>query len=301
MDAASGARLVLLGAIWGASFLFLRMAVPEFGAPALIEVRLLLAALLLAGVAAFSKRPLNWSANWRHYAIVGIMNTGAPFLLFAYAAGTLPASLLSVFNSLAGIFGAGIAAVWVKAPVTRSAALGLASGLLGVVVLAGDHFSAAAITEAPLDVALALGAATLAPFLYGLAGVYIKKSAATADSFSTAHGSLWTSALFAAPFLVLFPPAAAPGALSWSAALALGVICTGVAYMLYFRLIADLGAMRAMTVGFLIPVFGVVWGVVFLSEPITPALVGGGALIVLGTALATGAVKFPPLSAARRA
>ena len=295
MDAGSAARLVLLAAIWGASFLFLRIAVPEFGAPALIELRLALAALLFAVVAAATKRSLGWKANWRRYAIIGIINTGAPFLLFAYAAASLPASLLSVFNSLAAVFGAAIGAIWFRTPVTKSAALGLAAGFAGVIVLAAEHILAARISGDFAGTALALAAVTVAPALYGLAGVYIKKAAATIDSFSIAHGSMWTAAAFALPFLIVFPPVAPPGAASWGAALALGLLCTGVAYLLYFRLIADIGAMRAMTVGFLIPVFGVVWGVVFLGERITVSLVGGGALIVAGTALATGAVKLGTL------
>ena len=291
MTYSSLARLVLLGAIWGASFLFMRIAVPAFGPPALIELRLLAAAVLLALVAAATGRSLDWKRHWLHYSIIGATNSAVPFLLFAFAAKSLPASLLSVFNSLAPIFGAIVAALWFKTSVSRSAALGLASGVLGVAILTSDHLMHASVTGDWFAVALAFGAATLAPICYAVAGAYIKWRAADSDAFSNAHGSMWASSLIALPLALMFLPPATPSGMDWTAAAALGVICTGIAYLLYFRLIAELGPMRTLSVSFLIPVFGVLWGALFLGEAVGWSLVIGGSLILLGTALATGFIN----------
>lgn len=295
MNAASIARLIALGAIWGASFLFMRIAAPAFGAAPLIGVRLMLAALFLFAVAVAMRRSLPWRANWARYSIIGAVNSAAPFLLFAYAATTLPASILSIFNSLAPIFGAMVSAAWLKTPVTPKLAVGLAAGVAGVGVLTFDHLAHVRLDSDPRALALAFAAATGAPLLYGIAATYIKKTAAGGDAFNNAHGSMWASSLMTIPFAVAFAPAAPPAAIDWAAAAALGLVSTGGAYLLYFKLIADLGAPRAMTVSFLIPVFGVIWGVVFLKEPVGLSLLIGGGLIVLGMALCLG-VRLNPFA-----
>lgn len=288
MNAASLIRLIALGAIWGASFLFMRVAAPAFGAPSLIGVRLGLAALFLFAVALVTARALPWRENWLRYSVIGVVNSAAPFMLFAYSATTLPASILSIFNSLAPIFGAAVSAVWLKTPVTPRLAAGLAAGVAGVGVLTFDHIAHVKLDADPVALALAFAAATGAPFLYGVAATYIKKTASGGDAFNNAHGSMWASALLTAPFAALFAPAAPPVAIDWAAAAALGLLSTGAAYLLYFKLIADLGAPKAMTVSFLIPVFGVLWGVVFLGERIDWSLALGGGLIILGMALCLG-------------
>ena len=293
-------RLILLGAIWGASFLFMRIAVPSFGPPVLIELRLLTAALLLALVAVATGRKLQWNRHWRHYSIIGAINSAVPFLLFAYAAMTLPASLLSLFNSLAPIFGAIVAAIWFRTSVSRSAAIGLASGVLGVAVLTSDHLMHATVSGNWVVVALSFGAATLAPVCYAVAGAYIKWKASDSDAFANAHGSMWASSALALPLALVFLPSTSPSGMDWFAATALGVICTGVAYLLYFKLIAELGPMRTLSVSFLIPVFGVLWGAVLLNEPVGWTLLVGGVLILLGTALATGILKTSRTSEANK-
>jgi drug/metabolite transporter (DMT)-like permease len=303
MNPASLIRLVLLGAIWGASFLFTRVAVPSFGAPALVEIRLASAALFLALVAVLTRKSVGWR-QWPDYLAIGAINTALPFLLFAYAARSLPASILSLFNSLAPIFGAIVAAIWFKTSVSRGAATGLASGVLGVAVLTSDHLIGSSVHGDLLALAFAFGAATLAPVCYAIAGAYIKWRSSDSQPFAKALGSMWTSALLILPLAYVFLPSAQPSEAEWGAAVILGIVCTGVAYILYFRLIADIGPMQSLSVAFLIPAFGVLWGVVFLDEPIGWSLFIGGALILLGTALATGLIepalksKVPVTSAA---
>lgn len=286
MTIASVVRLILLGAIWGSSFLFMRIAAPAFGPPTLIGVRLGLAALFLACVALATRRALPVGSNWRHYLFIGAVNSAAPFLLFAYAALHLPASLLSLFNSLAPLCGAVVAALWLKTPITTRTGIGLILGTGGVGVLSYERLAAASVTGETTTLALSFAAALGAPLLYGVAATYIKKTAFGGKPFDNAHGSMWAASLLAAPFAVAFAPAAAPAAPIWGAALALGLMCTGIAYLLQFKLITDLGPTRALTVAFLIPVFGVLWGVALLGEPVTAYLLGGGALIILGMYLA---------------
>lgn len=282
MTPGSIVRLITLGAIWGSSFLFMRIAAPAFGPAPLIGIRLGLAALFLGAVAIAARRALPVRANWRHYLFIGAVNSAAPFLLFAYAAQTLPASVLSLFNSLAPICGAIVAALWLKTPISVRTGAGLLLGLCGVGVLTFEHLVDARVAGGLNALALAFAAALAAPTLYGVAAAYIKKTAFAGAPFDNAHGSMWAASFLAAPFAIAFAPSVAPTTPVWGAALALGLLCTGVAYLLQFKLIADLGPTRALTVAFLIPVFGVLWGVLFLGEPVSLYLVGGGAMIVFG-------------------
>jgi drug/metabolite transporter (DMT)-like permease len=289
--------MILLGAIWGASFLFMRIAAPAMGPAALIALRLFTAALFLGVMAVASGKMLPLREKWRHFLFIGAVNSAAPFLLFAYAALTLPASVLALFNSLAAIAGAIVAAIWLKTPVTRRAAAGLALGVAGVGVLTAERMGDATLDGTLMRVALSFLAALAAPICYGVATTYIKRHALGASAFDNAHGSLWFAAVLTAPLAFAFAPAAAPAPPQWAASLALGILCTGVAYLMHFRLISEIGPMRTLTVAYLIPLFGVIWGAVFLGEPITPALLGAGALILSGLYLAV----QPPAQAAARA
>lgn len=285
MNAASAIRLVTLAAIFGGSFLFMRIAVPVLGPAVTIECRVALAGLFLSVIALVLKKPLQLRRHWKHYLILGLFNSGLPFLLFAVAARTLSASLLSVLNATAPIWGAVIGAAWHRQGPSARTLLGLALGMAGVALLVGvDHASAG--PGAAWAIAAGLGAACC----YGIATTYAKsaKAAQGVDSFANAHGSMWGAALVVLPALLLFPaPSAATGGVM-AAVLALGILCSGIAYLIYFRLIADIGATPALTVTFLVPVFGILWGCLFLGEHITWMTIAGAAVVVLGTALVTG-------------
>lgn len=282
MNTASVARLLLLAAIWGGSFLFMRVAVPVLGPTELIGYRVALAALFLLGVALLRSRSLHLRTHWRHYLILGACNSALPFLLFAFAARTLSASLLSIVNATAPIFAASIASLMRRTLPAPRVALGLVLGICGVAVLASFD----AFMRKP-GAGLALVAGLAASLSYGIASIYAK-SAADVDAFSNAHGSMWAATLLIAPAVPFFPAPYAPGADTIAAVVGLGVVCSGVAYLLYFRLIADLGAASALTVTFLIPVFGVLWGHVFLGEPVGWYTLAGSLIVVAGTALVTG-------------
>ena len=282
MSSRSFLRLLSLSAIWGASFLFMRMGAPVLGPALLIELRVGLAAIFLLVVGMILKRGLDVRRNWKHYLVLGLFNSALPLLLFAFAARTLSASLLSILNATAPIWGAVIGAVWTRTAPSGRALLGLGLGVSGVVMLVGFDPSALR-PDAPFAIALSLGAA----FSYGIATNYAKV-AKKVEPFANAQGSMWAATFLVAPTVPFFSNAVMPTATIALAVLALGVVCSGVAYLLFFRLIADVGATPALTVTFLVPVFGVFWGHFLLGEPVGWNTVAGACVVILGTALVTG-------------
>jgi drug/metabolite transporter (DMT)-like permease len=293
MTTADLLRLITLSAIWGASYLFMRIGAPVLGPVLLIALRLALAALFLWVVALALKKRLNLRAHWRHYAVLGLFNSALPFLFFAIAARTLPASLLSVLNATAPIWAAVITAIWTRKMLSRQAVLGLATGIAGVSLLVG--FDPATLGPgAPLAIALSLAAS----LCYGIASLYANLSKRQVEPFANAHGSMWAAALWIAPAAPFFPTIATPSLVVLAIVLALGIVCSGVAYLLYFRLIQDVGAASALTVTFLVPVFGVLWGYLILNEPVGWHTLAGACAVICGTAWVTG---FSPTALLRRA
>jgi drug/metabolite transporter (DMT)-like permease len=282
-NATTTACLLALAAIWGASFLFMRIAAPVLGPAILIELRVAIAAAFLAGMAAIMRKPLHLRCNWRRYLALGLLNSALPFFLLAYAAQTLPASLLAILNATSPIFGALAGALWLRRPPSAAATAGLALGVAGVAILVGfDAHARASGSRGAVLTALA------AALCYGLASVYAKAAGSRTDPFLNAHGSMWAAVLLTAPALPFIRATQAPTLEVSLAVLALGVLCTGIAYLLYFRLIRDLGPTSALTVTFLIPVFGVLWGVLFLDEQVGLHTLAGTLVVLSGTALVTG-------------
>ena len=275
-------RLVLLAAIWGSSFLFMRISAPVLGPAVLIEYRVAFAALFLAVVGLVLHKSLDLRRNWKHFLILGFLNSAFPFLLFAFAARTLSASVLSVLNATAPMFGALIAALWSRQSISATTAIGLVLGTAGVALLVGFD----SVTSRD-GAALAVGAALFAAFSYSVASAYAK-SARSVDPFANAHGSMWAATLLVMPALLFFPQPQEATIGIMGAALALGVMCTGIAYILYFKLIADVGTTSALTVTFLNPLFGILWGSLFLHEVVGWHTIAGSAIVIMGTALVTG-------------
>ena len=282
MSTANLLRLILLAAIWGGSFLFMRIAAPVLGPAVLIEYRVVFASLFLLAVALLMKKPLDLRQNWKHYLILGFFNSALPFLLYAYAARTLSASVMAVLNATAPIWGAVIGAVWQRQMVSARVMLGLVMGTGGVALLVGfDHASSRE------GAGLAIAAALFAAFNYGIASTYAK-SARAVEPFANAHGSMWAASLLVLPSLAFFPQPGQATVGIMGAALALGVVCSGVAYLLYYRLIRDVGPTSALTVTFLSPLFGILLGTVFLEEVVGWYTIVGSAIVIVGTALVTG-------------
>lgn len=275
------ALLLILAALWGGSFVFMRVAAPALGAIPLAFARTTLAAVVLLAIAVAQRKLPDFRTCWRDYAIVGIVNSAIPFVLFSFAGQHIAASTAAVLNATSPFFGALAAAIWLADPLTLRKVGGMSIGLAGVVLLVGW-------TPEPLspNALLAIGACLGATLCYGLGSVYTKRRLQGVPTFAIACGSQFAAALALAP---LAPFAAVPGPVSTLVVLnvvALAVLSTAVAYLIYFKLIADIGPGGALTVTFLIPLFGVLWGFLFLDEPLTSNLLAGGALILIGTALA---------------
>jgi drug/metabolite transporter (DMT)-like permease len=305
MNPAQAIQLLVLAALWGASFLFIRVGVAEFGVAPLMALRVGIGALCLLIVLA-ARRPLRESAaTFRARAwpllVVGILNSAAPFCLFAYAELTLPAGVTSVINASTPLWGALVAFLWLKDRLSALRTVGLAVGFAGVLLLVWNQVDspAGASHTAPLATALAAGAALGATLLYGIAANYTKRYLSGVDALSVAAGTMTGATLVLVPFAVVAWPAAPVSLHAWAAVVGLGVACTGVAYLLYFHLLAVAGPARAITVTFVIPIFGILWGALFLGETVSPGMLAGCVVIVVGTALATGALRRLPGIGAR--
>lgn len=223
---------------------------------------------------------------------MGLLNSTLPFLLFVVAASVLSAGLMSIFNATTPIWGAIIAWWWLGEKLTRTRVLGLLVGLLGVAGLAWGKADFK-ITASGISPALGVAACVLAPFFYGVAANYSRQRLAGVPPLAVATGTQAAAALVLAGPAWLWWPAVQPSAQAWGAAAVLAVACTSLAYVLFFRLIAHVGPAKAMSVTFLIPPFAMVWGWLFLAEQPTAAMLMGCVVILLGTAWATGAMKWP--------
>ncbi|CAK3046050.1 Drug/metabolite transporter (DMT)-like permease [Vibrio crassostreae] len=287
-------KLIMLAAIWGGSFLFMRIAANPLGPAVLIEARVLCAAVTLLLVSFYLKRKLSFNAHAKHFFILGLFNTALPFLFFAYAAQTLNASTLAILNSTAPIWAAIIGAIWTKTTLEARVLLGLGIGVTGVGVLVG--WDAMNIGQ---EAILPIFAAVMAAFSYGIASNYTKQ-APKVEAFNNAHGSMWAVVLIVLPFVFFMPMQEAPNLTITMSVILLGAVCTGLAYLLYFNLINELGAPSALSVTFLIPVFGILWGNLFLDEAIGINTVVGSILVITGTMLVTGMTPSKMIEGAKQ-
>lgn len=286
------AELFALAALWGGSFLFMRVAVPEFGPVAVAALRVAGASLLLVPLLAARGEASALVAHWRPIAIVGVTNSALPFLAFAYAAQSIDAGASAIFNSATPLFAAVIAWLWLADRMTRARLLGLVIGFAGVVGIA--LYKAGLHGSATVPAILACLAATVC---YGISPSLAKRHLSGVPPLAVATGSqLSATALLAVPALLVWPTTP-PSAKGWLLIAVLAFFCTGLAYILYFRLIANAGPANAVAVTYLVPIFAVVWGGVFLGERLTVPLVAGCVVVFLGTALATGMlpVRYPSL------
>lgn len=289
--AGNAADFVLLSAIWGSSFLFTRLGTVEFGALATAFVRVAVATAFLLPLVWLRGLGPQLRKHWKAILVIGLFNSGIPFVCFAFALLTITTGLSAILNATVPLFGALVAWLWLKDRPDGSRMLGLAIGFAGVAALAWDKagFKAGAGSGAAMWAILACLLATLC---YGFAACAAKRYLAGLPALVTATGSqLGATIALALPAFWLWP-AQNPGMKAWLSLVVVGVLCTGVAYILYFRLIENTGPAKAVTVTFVVPVFAVIYGGIFLGEQVTPFMVLCGAVIVGGTALSTGLVRL---------
>jgi len=289
-------EFLALAAIWGASFLFMRIAAPELGPVPLMLLRCVIGALTLLPVLWLRKAWPALRASAGHIALVGVVNSAIPFVLLGAASLVLAAGTTSILNALAPLWAAAIAFAVFGDRLSRWQLIGLVLGVCGVILLSG---SGAASGESVSDATLmlAFAAAVAATFAYGVGANLTRARLRGVNPLAVAFGSqVSASAVLLVPALLLWPEPDSLGqgvlpSTLWVSVLALGTVCTGLAYLLFFRLIGSLGATRAVSVTFVIPVFGLGWGAWLLNETIDAWTLAGAAVIVLGTALATGTLK----------
>jgi drug/metabolite transporter (DMT)-like permease len=282
---------VLLAAIWGSSFLFMRLATVEFGALPTAALRVAIASVFLLPLLAWRGQARVMRKHWKPIFAIGVLNSGIPFLCFSFALLSITTGLSAILNATVPLFGALVAWAWLRDKPAASRVLGLAIGFAGVALLAWDKasFKPDASGIAP---AWAVLACLVATFCYGIAGNAAKVYLSGLPALATATGSQIGATLLLALPAIWAWPAHMPSPQAWLALVAVGVLCTGIAYILYFRLIEVAGPSRALAVTFVVPVFAVFYGALFLGEAVTGWMLVCGAVIVCGTALSTGLLRF---------
>lgn len=283
-------ELVLLAALWGASFLFMRWGASDFGPAALVFLRVAGASLLLLPLLAWQGQLRALRQHWPGIVVLGLLNTALPFALYMVAAMVLNAGLSAIFNATTPLWAALIAWLWLGDAQGRWRTLGLAIGFAGVVGL-GLHNASFKAGAQGVSPALGIAACLLATLCYGISANFTKKHLAGAPPLALAAGSQGVAAAAAAVPAWWWWPTHNPTAAAWAGATVLAVACTGLAYLLYFRLITHVGPAKAVAVTFLIPAFAMLWGALFLGEALSTPMALGCAVILLGTALATGVLK----------
>ena len=271
--------------------MFMRIGAKELGAFPTAGLRVIIAALFLLPILIFKGHGPALRQHWKTTFAMGVVNSGIPFVCFTYALLYISTGLSSILNATVPLFGAVVAWLWLKDRPNGSRILGLLIGFLGVALLAWNKSSFTPNAEG-VATGWAVLACLLACLCYGLAASATKRYLSGVSSLVSSTGSQVGASLLLAPLTVWFWPDHSVSANAWLAVLVLGVLCTGVAYIVYFRLIERAGPARALSVTFGIPVFAVLYGVVLLGEVVTPWMLGCGAVIVLGTTLSTGLVSL---------
>jgi drug/metabolite transporter (DMT)-like permease len=275
--------LILLAAIWGASYLFIRVASPVLGPLPLMECRTLIAGLVLLAYASLrGQRPALWT-NWRRFLALGALNGSLPFALIATSELYLPASPAAILNATTPLFSALVAASWGGEPLTRRRLLGIAIGLAGVVILVGW-------SPLPLTGKVLLGIVTslLGALCYGLGGTYAGRAFRDVPPLTLATAQQLGAAAALLPFALIAAPEARVTGPAVANMLALALLCTAVAYLIYYPLLKSVGPTRTLSVTFLIPIFGLTWGAIFLHEKIGPGTLVGLLVILSSVGLVTG-------------
>ena len=276
-------RLIALAAIWGGSYAFLHVVAPVYGGVGTMWLRIGIAAIAMLAYAAITRAELGLVKWWKHYLFIGLMNSVIPFSLISFAMVTLPTGYGALLNALSPFFGA-IFTVWLlKEKMTLPRVVGLLLGFAGVAMIV--NLGPIAVTPALLIAALACVLATAS---YGYASVFLNMHAKGAPNLGVVTYSLVLPALLLTPFVAPTIDWGTPSATVLWSLIALGVVCSGIAYLLYFQLIADVGPTKAISVTFLIPVFGVSWGALFFGDRLSAGMLAGSALIFIGMALVLG-------------
>lgn len=282
MAAADLVKLVFLSAIWGGSFIFLRIAVPETGPLLTATLRTALAGAALMMFARLTGVQMHWRRNLKPFAVVGLFAGVIPFTCFSFAALHLPAAHSAVLNATAPLFGAAFSVAWLAERLTMQKLAGLLLGIAGVAVLVG-------VGTLPLDTAtlLAIAACLVAAACYALSSIIVKKTGAPGGihPIAMATGSLALGGAMMLPSVPFSLPQAMPSMLALGCILVMSLLSSGLAQAIFIPLIVKVGPTRAMCVSFLIPLFSMLWAFIFLHESVGLSTLVGGAIVLAAMAL----------------
>ena len=281
-------EFILLAALWGASFLFMRLGAAEFGPLPTAGLRVALATVFLWPIMLYKGQWPALRRHWRPVLLAGITNSAIPFALFSWAVLHIATGLTAILNASVPLFGALIAWMWLGDRINRLRWLGLALGFVGVALLAWR--APAGVGVKSDQAGWAIAACLAASCCYGIAASYARRKLMGVPPIATATGSQLGAALALALPTLWFWPTQMPGLRAWAAIVAIALLCTAVAYILYFRLIERAGPSRALAVTFITPLFAVLYGSLFLHEAVTLWMLGCAVVIVSGTLLSTGLV-----------
>lgn len=280
------ATFLFLAAVWGASFLFMRVGVPELSAPVFGGLRVAMAGLVLLPILLKPKHWQEFKKNWLKLSLIGIISTGLPFMLYAFAAYELNAGTASVINASVPMITGLIAHLFFKDYLSKGQAVGLAIGVVGVAILMYDGM-VAGVQTGLLAFMLAIGACVC----YAIGSNLAKHFLSGINPITTASSGLVASGIVALPVIISFFPNHAVSMQAWASVVAIAVASTSMAMILFYRLIQQLGPTKTTSVTLLIPIFGVIFGAVFLGEQITITMLIGAVVVLCGTALAMFAKK----------
>ncbi len=282
MDRKNTIRLILLSAIWGGSFIFMRVISPVLGPVLTASMRTLIAGIFLVIIFKITNYKIHWKRDYRQLIVIGIVNSSIPFFMFAFAALHIPASLSSIMNSMTPMFGAILSAIFLIEPLSVRKSIGLILGTIGVGIV-----SSLSVSAGGLEYYLSIGACLTAAICYGISSIYIKLKASHIEPKAIAAGSQVFAGLALLPFAFLNPVSFVLDFKIVFTVVLFAIICSALAYLLFYELIKDVGPTKALTVTFLIPVFGIIWGYILLGEPVSLSTILGGTVILVGTYLVT--------------
>ncbi len=287
--------LFLLGAIWGASYILIRVAVEPFGPVFFMSARVALTALILVGYARLRAIDLKIRAYWRQFLILGFLGSALPFTLIGWAELTVSGSMAAILTSATPLFAALVAVPGLGERLTAYKLVGAIMGIAGVTIVVGGSPMTLDLQFLLATLAL-LGAASS----YALGGVYAKRSFHGLDNMSMSSGQLIGATVILAPVSLFDIPKELPPIGAILALLTLVVVCTALAYQLYYYLIISAGPIQALTVTLLVPIFGVFWGALWLQESISPGMILGLLIVLFSVGLVTGMVSAKTLRLERR-
>ena len=266
--------LTFLGALWGSAFMFIKVATPEFGPVALVNTRLIIASIIFLPILLRNKYIYLLRPIWKQVLVLAIMNNAIPFTLFSYASFGADSNILAILNATTAFNTMMIAYIWIGENVTIKQLFGLIVGFIGVFILVNPQNSSTTLISSL--------SALLAAFFYSFSTVYIQKNSVNANKMVLIGWSIIFSAVIMLPVTVFYLPDAMPSAAAISSAIWLGAISTGLGFIGYVRLIDKIGAVKTSTVAYFLPVFGIIWGAIFLDEAITSTIIIGCFIVLIG-------------------